>query len=150
MFRIGKQFLCIGHLDEFAHIHDRHPVTEIGDHAQIMGDKEIGQPEIFLQVLQQVEDLIRTDTSNADTASSATIRWGSSARAWAMPRRWRSPPLKAWGNGAYIPAAVRPGSAAPPPDPPALHPSHLLTISGSPTISSTGMRGLSDEKDPGR
>ena len=40
----------------------------------------------------------RIDTSSADTGSSATRNFGSTARALAMPMRWRWPPLNSWGK----------------------------------------------------
>ena len=40
----------------------------------------------------------RIDTSSIDTGSSARISFGLTARAWAKPTRWRSPPLISYGN----------------------------------------------------
>ena len=37
------------------------------------------------------------ETSNALTGSSQTISRGSTARARAIPMRWRWPPLNSWG-----------------------------------------------------
>ena len=44
-------------LDDLAKIHHRNPVRDMMHHAQIMRDEQVGQPEIFAQVPQQVQDL---------------------------------------------------------------------------------------------
>ena len=44
-------------LDQLADVHHRHPVADVLDHAQVVGDEQVGQAELLLQVLQQVEDL---------------------------------------------------------------------------------------------
>ena len=44
-------------LDDLADIHDRHPVADVGNHAQVVGDEQVGQPHLFLQILEQVQDL---------------------------------------------------------------------------------------------
>ena len=76
-------------LDERAEIHHRHPVAHEPDDAQVVGDEEVGQTEPLAQVDEEVQDLRRTETSSADTASSATISRGPTASARAIPTRWR-------------------------------------------------------------
>ncbi len=44
-------------LDDLAEVHDRHPVADVLDHRQVVGDEQVGQPEPRPQVGQQVEDL---------------------------------------------------------------------------------------------
>ena len=45
----------LGHLDDLAHIHDADSMGDVLDHRQIVGDEEIGQIELLLQVLHQVQ-----------------------------------------------------------------------------------------------
>ena len=77
-------------------VHHRDAVADVLDHTQVVSDEDIGQAELRLQVLQQIQDLRRTETSTAEQLVATTSR-GRSASARAMPMRWRSPPLKAWG-----------------------------------------------------
>ena len=46
-----------GHLHQAAQVHDRHPVADMGDDAQVMGDEEIGEAVALLQLGEQIEDL---------------------------------------------------------------------------------------------
>jgi len=46
-----------GHLDYFTQIHDGNSVTDILHHCQIMGDDDIGQVELILQVDQKIDNL---------------------------------------------------------------------------------------------
>jgi hypothetical protein len=45
------------HLHDPSQVHDRDVVTDMSDDIEVMGDEEISQPEFFLQILQQVDDL---------------------------------------------------------------------------------------------
>ena len=44
-------------LDDLAQIHDRDPVGHVANDAEVVGDEEIGQAELVLNVLEQVDDL---------------------------------------------------------------------------------------------
>ena len=44
-------------LDDLAEVHHRHPVADVLDDRQVVGDEQVGQPEPLLEVGQQVEDL---------------------------------------------------------------------------------------------
>src|SRR6202051_4127560 len=44
-------------LDDAAEIHDGHALADMLDDRQIMGDEEISQPQLLLQVLQEIDDL---------------------------------------------------------------------------------------------
>ena len=57
MARGGKQRGARGDLDDMAEIHDRDPVGEVIDHGEVVGDEQEGQAAIFLDVLQEIEDL---------------------------------------------------------------------------------------------
>ena len=50
-----------------ADVHHRHPVADVLDHAQVVGDEEVGQPELLLQIEQQIEDLgLHRDVERGD------------------------------------------------------------------------------------
>ena len=83
--------------------------------------------------------------SSAETASSATTTLGFGATARAIPNRWRSPPLKAWGKRRIYSgrsptrlsmSITRSSSAFPLAIP--------LTFNASPMISNTESRGFNE------
>ncbi len=55
--RVLIKLRTICHLGDPAQIHDRHAIADMPDDRQIVGDEEIGQPEIVLQILEQIDDL---------------------------------------------------------------------------------------------
>ena len=95
--RVQVELFGLGHLDQLADVHHGYPVARYAPPRSGVRDEQVGQVKIVLQLLQQVEGLRRTDTSSAETGSSAITSLGRVARARAMPMRWRSPPLKACG-----------------------------------------------------
>ena len=44
-------------LDDLPQVHDRDPVRDVPDHAQVVGDEDVGQAQLVLQVVEQVDDL---------------------------------------------------------------------------------------------
>ncbi len=42
---------------DFAQIHHRDTVGQVPDHPQVVGNEQVGEPELLLQLLQQVDDL---------------------------------------------------------------------------------------------
>ncbi|MNC39681.1 hypothetical protein D3C75_883510 [compost metagenome] len=57
MKRIRVQFLAFRQFHNFALVHHRHPVADMLDHGQVMGDEQIGQAQPLLQFLQELDDL---------------------------------------------------------------------------------------------
>src|ERR1700730_10893097 len=57
MLRRAGEGASVALLDDFAEIHDRDRVAHMRNRGEVVGDKEIGQPELGLQVGQQVQDL---------------------------------------------------------------------------------------------
>ncbi len=60
--RIGVERLLVelcrvGNLNNNPKVHDGNPITDVLDHRQIMGDKQICQMKLFLQIPQKVENL---------------------------------------------------------------------------------------------
>ena len=44
-------------LDQLADVHHRHPVAEVVDDRQVVGDEQVGEAQLALQVAQQADDL---------------------------------------------------------------------------------------------
>ena len=55
--RLGKDLIGRPLLDDLAQVHDGHPVADVMHDAQVVGDKEIGEVEFFLELVQQVDHL---------------------------------------------------------------------------------------------
>ena len=70
----------------------------MADDGQVVRDEHVGQAEVVLQVVEQVDTCAWIETSSADTGSSSTIRRGSTASARATPIRWRCPPENSCGK----------------------------------------------------
>jgi hypothetical protein len=47
----------VTHLDDPAEVHDGDPVGDVAHHRQVMGDEQVGEPELVLEALEQVDDL---------------------------------------------------------------------------------------------
>ena len=62
-------------------IHDGHVVTDVLHHAEVVRDKQIGQPEVILEFAEQVEDLGLDGHVQGRTGSSHMTMSGLSARA---------------------------------------------------------------------
>src|SRR5579863_2943280 len=54
---IDVEFLAVGNLDELADVHDRDAGRDMTHDREIVCDEEVGQPELLLEFLQQVDDL---------------------------------------------------------------------------------------------
>ena len=53
----GEDLLGLRQLHDAPDIHDGHAVADMPHHAQIVGHEEVGQPELDLQILEQIQDL---------------------------------------------------------------------------------------------
>ncbi len=49
--------LPVRDLDDLAQIHHGHPVGDVAHHREVVGHEQVGQPELGLELLQQVDDL---------------------------------------------------------------------------------------------
>ena len=47
----------LGRLDDLAEVHDHHPVGDVAHDVQVVRDEDVGEAEVALQVLEQVQDL---------------------------------------------------------------------------------------------
>ena len=55
--RAGRRCSSAGaDLDDLAEVHHRHPVGDVAHHRQVVGDEHVGQAELVLQILEQVDD----------------------------------------------------------------------------------------------
>ena len=57
VLRPREQRGAVGDLDDLAEIHDRDAVADVLDDRDVVGDEQIGEAELALQVAQQVDDL---------------------------------------------------------------------------------------------
>src|SRR4051812_27935197 len=57
MQRIGEQTGLVRKLDDLPEIHHRHAVADMPDDREIVADEEKADAALFLQALQQVDDL---------------------------------------------------------------------------------------------
>src|SRR3954465_14701192 len=57
MLRLAVEIVPRPKLDGAAEVHDHHAVRDMADDVPIVGDEDVGGPEVVLQVLEQVEDL---------------------------------------------------------------------------------------------
>jgi hypothetical protein len=55
--RLGENRLGVGRLDEGAQVHHRHPAADVPDHGEVVADEQVRQPELPLQIQEQVQDL---------------------------------------------------------------------------------------------
>ena len=78
MSGVPVNLLARATFDDPAEVHDRHPVAHVLDHPEIVGDEQQREPELPLQVVQQVQylrldgdverrhGLVRDDEARAD------------------------------------------------------------------------------------
>ena len=57
MLLLAEQVAAVGQLGDPAEVHDRHAVADVLDDAHVVGDEHVGQAELALELLEQVEDL---------------------------------------------------------------------------------------------
>jgi hypothetical protein len=51
------ELLGRGHLHQLSQVHDRDPVRYVPHHRQVVRDENVGQSQVILQVVQQVDHL---------------------------------------------------------------------------------------------
>jgi hypothetical protein len=83
----------------------------VADHGEVVRDEEVGEVELLLEVLQQVDDLRLDGDVEGGEGSSQTMKSGSTASALAIPMRWRWPPENSCGKRlakyGFRPTALR-------------------------------------------
>ena len=57
MLLLAEQLAPVGQLGDPAEVHDRDPVADVLDDAHVVGDEDVGQAELALELLEQVQDL---------------------------------------------------------------------------------------------
>ncbi len=57
MLGIREQRFGARVLHQHAHVHDCNAIADVLHHAQVVGDEQVGQAVLFLQVLQEVQNL---------------------------------------------------------------------------------------------
>ena len=54
---LPEEFATVGELGDAPEIHDRDPVADVLDDTHVVSDEDVRQPELALELLQQVQDL---------------------------------------------------------------------------------------------
>jgi len=57
MLRRYIKVLGRARLDDLSQVHDRHPIAHVLHHRQVMGDEEVREAELLLEILEQVDHL---------------------------------------------------------------------------------------------
>jgi hypothetical protein len=57
VLRIFEAVLGGSDLDDLAQVHDGDAIGEMLDDAEVMGDEQVGETELLLEILQEVDDL---------------------------------------------------------------------------------------------
>ena len=57
MQRVLEELLGRRMFHDLAPVHHRDTVTEVADDVQVMGDEQVAQPQLVLQILQEIDDL---------------------------------------------------------------------------------------------
>jgi hypothetical protein len=55
--RPGEELVRRSYLDHFAEVHDGDPVADVADDGQVVGDEDVGEPQLVLEIGEQVDDL---------------------------------------------------------------------------------------------
>ena len=138
----------VARLHDLPEVHDGDRVAHVGDRGQVVRDEEVGEPELGLQVAEQVQDL-RADGhverrhrlvehDELGRQRRAPARWRCAAAGRPRTRGGRGPP-----SGRVVPRA--PGAGARGASPRRLS-SFSLVTSGSMMMEPTRIRGFSEAK----
>src|SRR5579875_2736803 len=57
MLRLTIKHFGPGKLDDLTDVHHRHPIADVFNDAQIVGDEEIGQTKLTLKILQEIQNM---------------------------------------------------------------------------------------------
>jgi hypothetical protein len=95
--RRAVDLLGIGDLHDPAEVHHGDPVRDVPDDGQVVRDEDVGQLELVLQVLEQVDHLRLDRHVQRRHRSSHTMSLGRRAMARAIPIRCRWPPENSLG-----------------------------------------------------
>ena len=55
--RVVVEFVAVRDLDDVAEVHHGDAVADVADDRKVVSDEQVGQPELLLQVFEQVDDL---------------------------------------------------------------------------------------------
>ena len=53
----SRRALAVGKLDDLAQIHHRHPIGDVLENAEAVGDEQVRRSELRLEVFEQVDHL---------------------------------------------------------------------------------------------
>ena len=146
MARVGVDLVAVGQLHDLAQVHDRHTVADVLDDPQVVRDEEVGQAELLLQVLQQVDDL-RLDR---DVERGHRLVGDDEARLHRQGARDADPLALAAAELVRVAVVARRRAGRPRSSSSSIRllflaaARQLVDFEPSPTIAPTRMRGLSE------
>ena len=54
---MGVDLVDVDDLRERSQVHDTNAVADVLDDGEVLGDEEVGEPQLLLEIVEQVEDL---------------------------------------------------------------------------------------------
>ena len=82
MQRILVQLVAARQLHQLAQVHHRDAIADVADDGEVVGDEEVGEAELLLQVFQQVDDLrLNRDVKRGDRLVGDDEVWLDGERA---------------------------------------------------------------------
>ena len=81
----------------FSFVHDGDAGGEIAHDRHGVGDEQVSQAEVALELGKEIDDLGADADVKRGDGLVTTMNFGRKARARAMPMRWRCPPENSWG-----------------------------------------------------
>jgi len=55
--RVSVDLVDVGQLRHHAQVHDPDPVADVLHDGQVVGDEQVGQPQLLLEVVEEIQDL---------------------------------------------------------------------------------------------
>ena len=99
MLRTLVHVVGVADLDDLAEVHHRDLVADVAHHREVVRDEHVREPELVLQVLEQVHDAGLDRHVERRHRLVEHQQLGLEQRhARAMPMRWRCPPENSCGN----------------------------------------------------
>ena len=92
-----EQLVVGGDLHDLSQIHDSDAIGDVSNHRQVVGDEQIGQIELRLKILKQVDDLGLNGYVQGGDGFVGDDKLRLCCQRSAMPMRCRCPPLNSWG-----------------------------------------------------
>ena len=87
MQRVFVEGVAAGQFDQLPDVHHGHARRDVAHDREVVCDEEVGQPELLLEILEQVDDLRLNRDVECRDRLVADDEFGSTAKARATPMR---------------------------------------------------------------